>query len=168
MSFDDIYKLHYNELRRFGRQFNISSQLIEDLIQETYLRFYLELKKNIVFENPRAWLYKVFINLFKNHLESGKREIIKIGLQKEFSNITNDIHEDFVIDEQKRIVLTMLDQLSEKEKTLLLLYNSGLSYSEMAQIMEVNPASIGQMLVRAIEKLKNELKIHYHEMFEQN
>jgi RNA polymerase sigma-70 factor (ECF subfamily) len=60
----------------------------------------------------------------------------------------------------------MLDQLSEKEKNLLLLYHNGFSYLEMAEILEINPASIGQMLVRAIKKLKNELKTHYHEMFE--
>jgi hypothetical protein len=38
----------------------------------------------------------------------------------------------------------------------------------MAEILRINPNSIGKTLVRAIDKLKETLKTHYHEMFEQN
>jgi RNA polymerase sigma-70 factor (ECF subfamily) len=166
MSFDEIYNLHYKELKRYGRQFNITPELNDDLIQETFLRFYLELKKNVVFDNPRAWLYKVLINLFKTHIAKEIKGKENPDYLVDSPNTTNDLHEEFVISEKQRIVIKMLDQLSEKEKNLLLLYHNGFSYLEMAEILEINPASIGQMLVRAIKKLKNELKTHYHEMFE--
>lgn len=48
----------------------------------------------------------------------------------------------------------MLNKLQEKEKDILLLYHNGFSYAEMAEIMEINPNSVGKTLVRAIEKLK--------------
>ena len=64
MAFDEVYRKHYHELRRFGRQLNVSAEKSEDMTQETFLRFYLEIQKDIVFENPRAWLYKVYLNLF--------------------------------------------------------------------------------------------------------
>jgi RNA polymerase sigma-70 factor (ECF subfamily) len=166
MPFNEIYHTHYRELRRFGRQFNISPELTEDLIQETFLRFYLELKNKVVFDNPRAWLYKVLINLFKTHLAKEKRAMNNIASLKAGMNKPFDLHEEFVISEKQKIVFKMLEQLPERDKTLLLLYHSGLSYSEMAEAMAINPSSIGTMLVRAIAKLKNELKTRYHEMFE--
>lgn len=166
MSFDKIYYQHYHELRRFGHQFRISPEKIEDLIQETFLRFYLEVKKSVVFDNPRAWLYKVLLNLFKTNLAKEKRELKNSNYLKEEGDTSSDIQDEYIINEKQRIVYKMLRQLCEKEKTILLLYNMDFSYSEIAEIMDINPNSVGKMLVRTIKKLKNELKIHYHEMFE--
>lgn len=164
MSFDEVYRKHYHELRRFGRQLNVSAEKCEDLTQETFLRFYLEVKKNIIFENPRAWLYKVFLNLFKTDLYTTKREQIDSELLVRSDAF--DLHEEYSIIEKQRIVLEMLDRLKEKDKEILLLYHQGLSYAEMAEILEINPNSVGKTLVRAIEKLKITLKSEYYEMFE--
>ncbi len=166
MSFDEVYRKHYHELRRFGRQLNVSVEKCEDLTQEAFLRYYLELKKNVVFDNPRAWLYKVFLNLFKTHINSTKNELRDSELLVRAEEPSGDLQEEYTKNEKQRIVLEMLDQLTKKEKELLLLYHNGFSYSEMAEIMEINPNSVGKTLVRAIERLKKTLKIQYHEMFE--
>jgi len=166
MSFDEVYRKHYHELRRFGRQLNVSVEKCEDLTQEAFLRYYLELKKDVVFDNPRAWLYKVFLNLFKTHINSTKNELRDSELLVRAEEPSGDLQEEYTKNEKQRIVLEMLDQLTKKEKELLLLYHNGFSYSEMAEIMEINPNSVGKTLVRAIERLKKTLKIQYHEMFE--
>jgi len=166
MSFDEVYRKHYHELRRFGRQLNVSVEKCEDLTQEAFLRYYLELKKDVVFDNPRAWLYKVFLNLFKTHINSTKNELRDSELLVRAEEPSGDLQEEYTKNEKQRIVLEMLDQLTKKEKEFLLLYHNGFSYSEMAEIMEINPNSVGKTLVRAIERLKKTLKIQYHEMFE--
>jgi len=166
MSFDEVYKKYYNELRRFGCQLNISIEKSEDLVQETFLRFYNELKKDVVFENPRAWLYKVFLNLFKTHLNSGKIELNDAEILVKAEERNFDLQAEYIRNEKQRIVIEMLEQLTKKEKEILLLYHNGFSYAEMAEVLEINPNSVGKTLVRAIERLKETLKIHYHEMFE--
>lgn len=168
MSFDEVYTKYYNELRRFGRQLNLSDVQCEDLTQETYLKFYIELQKDVAFKNPRAWLYRVYLNLFRTHYALVK----KVTGSQETFQITempgNDINEEFDRNEKHRIVIEVIETLNAREKEILLLYNNGLSYSEMAEILEINPNSVGTTLVRAIEKLKQTLKIHYNEMFEQS
>jgi RNA polymerase sigma-70 factor (ECF subfamily) len=168
MTFNEVYIKHYNELRRFGRQLNISSELIEDLVQETFLRFYLELKKGISFENPRAWLYKVFLNLFKTDFSSNRIEVADSQGLRRVDEPVSDFQEEYTKNEKQRIVIEVLDQMEKKDKEILMLYNNGFSYAEMAEVLEINPNSVGKTLVRAIEKLKETLKIQYHEMFEQN
>jgi RNA polymerase sigma-70 factor (ECF subfamily) len=168
MFFDDVYKKYYNELRCFGHQMNISPEKSEDFTQETFLKFYLETKKNIEFKNPRAWLYKVYLNLARTcfnseALKKNKQEILS-GSQAQMT----DLHKEYSRNEKQRIVFEMLDKLTEKEKAILILYNHGFSYSEMAEVLEINPNSVGTTLVRAIERLKETLRVHYHEMFEQN
>jgi RNA polymerase sigma-70 factor (ECF subfamily) len=166
MSFEEVYRKYYHELRRFGRQLNLSADKCEDLTQETFLRFYNELKKEVEFENPRAWLYKVYLNQFNTVYNSQKFETNKADSELFSIAPSVDFQEEYSKDERKRIVFEMLDKLDERGKSILILYNNGLSYSEMAEILEINPKSVGTILVRAIEKLKVALKIQYHEMFE--
>jgi RNA polymerase sigma factor, sigma-70 family len=168
MSFDEVYKKHYKELRILSRRLNISSEKRDDLIQETFLRFYLELEKNVEFINPRAWLYKVFLNLFKTQVNSEKRVIQNDGEPEGLADNVYDLQAEYINNEKEHIVIESLNRLPLKDSEILLLYNNGFSYAEMAEIMEINPNSVGTTLVRAIEKLKGVLKNHYHELFEQN
>jgi RNA polymerase sigma-70 factor, ECF subfamily len=168
MSFDEVYKKHYKELRLLSRRLNISSEKGDDLIQETFIRFYLELGKNVEFNNPRAWLYKVFLNLFKTQFASEKRVIQNTVDHKIIAEKVYDLQSEYLQNEKRHIVIEFLDKMEVKDKEILLLYNNGFSYAEMAEIMDLNPNSVGTTIVRAIEKLKAILKNHYNEMFEQN
>jgi RNA polymerase sigma factor (sigma-70 family) len=168
MLFDEVYGKYYNELRRFGHQLNLSSERSEDIIQETYLKFFLELKKGMNIKNPRAWLYKVFLNHFKNQVK--KQNLINISkLNPEHEEkLSGDINTNYVENERQQIIIKMMNQLEARDKDILLLYHKGFSYAEMADIMGMNPNSTGKTLVRAIENLKKTLKTNYHEMFEPN
>jgi RNA polymerase sigma-70 factor, ECF subfamily len=166
MSFDEVYRKYYHELRRFGRQLNLTAEKCEDLTQETFLRFYYELKKEVIFENPRAWLYKVYLNQFKTLHNSQKDKTQNPENEVIFNEPSSDFQEEYLRNERHRIVFEILDRLTDRERELLLLYNNGLSYAEMAEILEINPNSVGTTLVRAIQRLKETLKIQYHEMFE--
>jgi RNA polymerase sigma-70 factor (ECF subfamily) len=59
----------------------------------------------------------------------------------------------------------MLEKLPEENKNLLLLYHNGLKYKEIAKVLNLNPNSVGTMLVRSIDKLKQLLKTEYYELF---
>jgi RNA polymerase sigma-70 factor (ECF subfamily) len=168
MSFDEIYKAHYRELRRFSRQLNHSSEKSDDLVQETFMKFYLELRKNNSIKDPRAWLYKVLLNSFRTQFTSDKKELQIMEALNNHNDLPYEIQTDIFNGEKQKIVIKMLDTLPDSMREILVLYNNGFSYAEMAEIMDLNPASVGTTLVRAINKLKEILKLHYHEMFEQN
>jgi len=118
------------------------------------------------FENPRAWLYKVFLNLFKTNINLNRHELNNSEILVKAEERNFDLQSEYIRNEKQRIVIEMLEQLTKKEKEILLLYHNGFSYAEMAEVLEINPNSVGKTLVRAIERLKETLKIHYHEMFE--
>ncbi len=168
MLFDEIYKEYYRELRRFSLQINHSAGKSDDLVQETFIKLYLELGKNKAIKNPRAWLYKVLLNSFRTQFTSEK---IEIKVMEELDNqnkLAYDPRDDLASEEKQEILFKMLDTVPDNIREILVLYNNGFSYAEMAEIMDINPASVGTTLVRAINKLKEILKLHYHEMFEQN
>ena len=168
MLFDEVYKKYYTELTRFSKQLNHSTDKSEDLVQETFIKYYLELRRENSIKNPRAWLYKVLLNSFKTQSAGEKRELQIMETLDDQNDMPYDLQIDFFNGEKQEIVLKVLDTLPDNVREILLLYNNGFSYAEMAEIMDIYPASVGTTLVRAINKLKEILKLHYHEMFEQN
>ena len=132
------------------------------------MKFYMELNKGVIFRNPRAWLYKVYLNQLRTHCNSRENESGNIETRMNRGDLSADLSEEFAKEEKRRIVFEMLNEMSDKERAILLLYNQGFSYAEMADVLEINPNSVGTTLVRAINRLKETLKIHYYEMFEQN
>lgn len=166
MKFEEIYKLYYNEMKRFAFQLNVYDTEKDDLVQDIFVKLYYEFKRKIIIENPRAWLYKAMLNKARTIHKTTK---IHTDIEKEvFLNKNNqtDLNIEFEIDEKKKIVLDTINKMEEKDKEILLLYHDGFSYSEIAEITGINYSSVGTTLVRAIQKIKNVLKIQYNEMFE--
>ena len=164
MSFKKTYYKYYPELVRYGRQLNVNEVDIEDLVQETFMKYHVELSKDVVFENTRAWLYKVLLHqvINKNNEKSLHESKIK---HLRMQNADNGIIESIEKQERNELVFQVLDQLPENEKNLLLLYHNGLKYKEIAEVLDINPNSVGKLLVRSIAKLKQLLKTDYHELF---
>ena len=63
------------------------------------------------------------------------------------------------------MVFGLLDKMPEKERQLLYLYHEGLSYNEMAEVLDMNPKSVGKTLARAIHKFQSILKEQHYELF---
>jgi DNA-directed RNA polymerase specialized sigma24 family protein len=64
--------------------------------------------------------------------------------------------------EQRRNVRAVLAELKPNCARLLLLRNAGFSYRELAQVLEINPASVGKLLLRSMADFEQK----YREMYE--
>lgn len=164
MSFKEVYEKYYPGLVRFGLQLNVNRVDAEDLVQETFLRYHVAISKDLVLDNSRAWLYKVMLNLVLTRRSTQNLHDARIkNSQVAQSNISEE--EALARRERRELVFQVLKQLPDKEKNLLLLYHNGLKYKEIAEVLELNPNSVGTLLVRAIDKLRSLLKRDYHELF---
>ena len=162
MTFKEVYEKYYPGLVRFGLQLNEDRVDVEDLVQETFLRYHVAISKDVVLENTRAWLYKVMLNLAITGKSTRSLHNARIQNFQE-SQTKTDEEEAQARKERRKLVFQVLEQLPAKEKNLLLLYHNGLKYKEIAEVLELNPASVGTLLVRAIDKLRLLLKRDYHE-----
>ena len=166
MNFEEIYIRHYKKLYSFAYQCTLSKQDSEDLVHESFTRLLKEFQAGTEINNAQAWLYKVLINLINSSKNRSKHrfEIIRKNNSKELAD--KDIQNDYLLNEKKRIISDELKQMPANERSLLILYNRGLKYDEIAQILDMNPSSVGTTLARAIVKFRNTLKTKYDELFE--
>lgn len=62
--------------------------------------------------------------------------------------------DDVLAVERRALVRRALDELSERERTMLLLREEGYSYRELALALDVTESGVGTMLVRAREAFR--------------
>jgi RNA polymerase sigma-70 factor (ECF subfamily) len=150
-SFDELFLEHYD--RVYGILFRLvgTRDEAEDLAQEVFLKLHQNPPRSS--ENMAGWLYRVATNMGYNALRSRKRRwswqrwLIKDEPAK-------DPLERVVANETTVAVRVALAKLPPQQGQLLLLRQMGLSYAELADACDINPASVGKQLSRAIAKFR--------------
>ena len=129
----------------------------EDLAQETFLRLFRSLPQGNFAggragdsaHNVRAWLYRVATNLAYNAVRGNRRR----EQREERASASGPAPQDpSVVAERSSdcyAVRRVLASLPERQSKLLLLRHAGLSYRELAEALDVAPASVGTLLARA-------------------
>lgn len=123
----------------------------EDVVQNT---FYKLLKSDVLFENDkhiRRWLIKVAINECKSLWRSfWHKNVIS------FDDL--DCEPEFIELRQKEVFNEVM-KLPHKYRTVLYLYYyEGYSCDEVAEILGITPTNVQTRLMRARDKLKEQLK----------
>jgi RNA polymerase sigma-70 factor, ECF subfamily len=95
-----------------------------------------------------AWLCRVALNRGYNALRGERRERARFGRMAE-PDPQADPHAELLRAEDRVRVRAALARLPERQSKLLLLRYSGLSYAEIAAIVDVAPGSVGTLLARA-------------------
>jgi len=98
----------------------------------------------------------VAANLCRNHIKKTVNNRNK--LSREFNEEQVSHKPDYQRKERIELIRTALEQMHTRDRLILQLYMDGLSYTEMADVMEMNVNSIGKTLSRAINKVSALLK----------
>lgn len=124
----------------------------EDLALETFLRLYQKPPLQEDGFNPGGWLHRVATNLGLHSIRSWKRrERYELSAGK---HALEEAPEDrpaeiLAQEEERRLARLALAKMNGRQSQLLILRQSGSSYKEIAEALDLAPASIGPLLVRA-------------------
>lgn len=140
-----------------------------DVSQEAFLKAYRALPK---FRGDSAfytWMYRIAINTAKNHLVAARRRPLEhateISEPEEFdwhaSMQDKDSPESQVIgDELRQTVERTLDELPEDLRVAITLRElDGLTYEEIAQVMECPIGTVRSRIFRAREAIDQKIKL---------
>ena len=162
--FDEMFTQHYPALFRYGKRIIDDSILVEDAIQNVFVRLW-EKRDTLEINSYSAYL-----------LASLRREILSLVNEnrKETDTISfiQDVEirfEDYDFLEQreakrllKQKISTILNNLSSRQREIIYLhFYEGKPYKDIANILDVNYQSVVNNLHRAfskIRKVENEKK----------
>ena len=122
----------------------------QDLALETFYR--LSAKPAVESEQMTGWLYRVATNLGLNALRARRRRqrYEQAACEQDFLlHPPLDPAQEAERRVERQLVRQALAQMPPRQAQLLLLRQAGFSYQELAQALELNPASVGKLLSRA-------------------
>lgn len=147
----DLYRSTYGDLVRFLHRKVWDEARAEDLAQEAFVRALREEP-----ERPRAFLFTVAANLARDEARTVIRRKKHLTLLKgEAAGRTapDDPEKEAVREERRRRVRRALDELADRDREILLLWDAGMNYKEISKETGLAVGAVGTTLARARKRL---------------
>lgn len=161
-SFGVLVGRYEAKLIRYGRKFLSEARDIEDLVQDVFIKAYVNLQSFDPRRMFSPWIYRIAHNTFINALHAHRRlPVIPFDfdtfLPRLFAPETTDRE---AREREVRAMLDQgLDQLDEKyREVLVLFYYEDLDYQAIADILHIPVSTVGVRLNRAKAFLKNHVR----------
>ncbi len=132
----------------------------EEILQETFLRFWVYLRQGEKIENPRALLYKIANNLIIDDSRKKKEQSLDKILETEenFDPASSD-HENL---EKLILVKSILEELKileEADRNLIIMrFVDDLDPKEIALILGISANNVSVKINRALKIIKEKFK----------
>ncbi|MEZ4415557.1 MAG: sigma-70 family RNA polymerase sigma factor [Gemmatimonadota bacterium] len=151
MDWADLYRAVFPDLVRYLHRKVWDEERAHELAQEVFVRALREEP-----ERPRAWLFTVAANLARDEIRTvvrRKKHLTLLKGEMETQTVGND--PDSVLERSQRNldVRAALESLSERDREILLLWDAGFGYGEIAEQTGLAPGAIGTTLARARRRL---------------
>ncbi len=145
----DVYRTTYRALVRFLYRKVWDTERAEDLAQEAFARALVHKP-----ENARGWLFVVAANLARDEARKAARERRHLTLlESEPSAVSHAPDKELEAAADCARVRAALERLTPRDREVLLLWDSGLSYEEVAAQTGLARGAIGTTLARARRRL---------------
>lgn len=148
VAFEDLFLRYSPQVYRAVFRLVGSPEAAEDILQETFLTLYHQPPQRPMQAPLVAWLCRVALNRGYNLLRGTQREEQRLA-GWDIAPMAQDPAQVAIRREEQLEVRSALARLPERQSRLLLLRHAGLSYAEIAAVLEVAPGSIGTLLIRA-------------------
>lgn len=148
IAFDCLFLRYHTQVFRVAYGLVGRREEAEDLAQETFLELYRNAPTLDRDPTLLPWLCRVALNKGYNALRGERRERERVERWAVMPDQVDPAAEVLRSEEQAK-VREVLRAMPDRQSKLLLLRHAGLSYGEIASVIEVAPGSVGTLLVRA-------------------
>jgi RNA polymerase sigma-70 factor, ECF subfamily len=162
-SYSSLVRKYQSKVINMAFGFVRNRETADDLAQEIFIKAYVSLKKFQFKSGFGTWLYRIAVNHCKDYLRSQqKMKTVPFDAAAEKSVIKGD---DSMERDQRRtedqiegLVQRGIMALPEKYKTMITLRDiQGLSYDEIAKILNLSAGTVDSRIHRARKMLRKKL-----------
>ena len=159
-AFSEIYEEFADVLFAYGRKITHDRELLKDCIQDLFYNLHAY---NIHLQHPEYLEFYLFRSLKndiirkvrKNFTEASLTEegMFQFDLKFQLEEDSNDIEPDEIRVEALRKILLKIDP--QKRELLFLKFSTGLNYSEIGELVGMNPDAVKKQVYRTLDSLRN-------------
>ncbi|HZL10085.1 MAG TPA: sigma-70 family RNA polymerase sigma factor [Prolixibacteraceae bacterium] len=157
-----IYEDNYASLYNYGIKFSNDNGLIKDLIHELFIELINSGSKLSNTDNIRFYLLKALRNKLLKQLSENSKFTNKFEESTGF-NLIDSIESQLIKEEIEQQlhnqIITAINKLSLKQQEIVYLrFYNDISYLEIAALFDVNIQTVRNLMNRAINSLKEDLR----------
>jgi len=158
VDFETVFHSHQAPLFRYVVRLVGDADLAADVVQESFVRL---LSHPLPAAEARRWLFTVATNLVRDDARMRARRQRLLAERYDQSDLAGDPipvpDEELMRSDRIVAARKALDQLSERDCQMLLMREEGFRYSEIAEVINVAPGSVGTLLARALRRFAKAL-----------
>lgn len=160
-SFKEIYYKHYMFLYNYGIKTSAEENLVEDCLQDLFLKLWKNRENLGEVISVKAYLYRAYVRLLFESLKKSRRVINFNELEGETE--TSSIEEKMINNqwqtECKNQLNKALNQLSKRHRQVLQLhYLEGLSYKQIEEILPIKYQAIRNYVHEGLKAMRKKME----------
>ena len=146
-----------NDLYKICKMRITSDDEIDDIIQDTMIQTFKNIKKLKDPSKFKSWIISILINNCNHYyMKKNRRKIVSI--EDNLNDCENKLYENNIDDiESDMNFYQLLSNLNYEERIIIILYYSEqFTFKEISQILKISDNTVKSRLYRAKNKIKNE------------
>lgn len=147
------------KLLRYARKFLLFNETGEDLVQDVFIKAYVNLNSFNAEKRFSPWLYRIAHNEFINELKRrGRAPLPFFDTDTIFPHpVANETSDGPTQDaETKRMLDAVIGELSPKyREPLLLCFFEEMSYEDIADVLQIPTSTVGVRIKRGKDRLRD-------------
>lgn len=149
-------------LQPFALKFTKSADAAEEIIQDTFLRVWLNRDKIEGVENVKAWLYRYASNECLNYLRKALNQAKAIdNMEIDHPKQSNITTETINLNDINALVTEAVDKLPQQRKKIYQMSrNEGMNIPEIAEALDLSPNTVKNALVISLKTIREYLNKH--------
>jgi len=154
-AFTEIYQYYAQPTYSFILRMTENVKVSEDLLQETFIKFYTATRQDLLVTNIRGYLLMIARNLSLNWRRDERPTVSIEDILPEIEGHQQTLEQDDLLN----LINLALDLLElEYREAFILKYYQGYSYEEMSRITGDTIPTLKNRVWRAKEKIQNSLR----------
>ena len=157
-AFTDLFNLFLPKLYPFILKLTRSESVVEEIIQETFIKVWLNRDKLAEIENPGGWVFTVAANKCYDHLRARALKDNLFVSATDGPAGSNSTHEWLDLKELKRLIELAVNDLPEQRKKIYRMSrDQGKTIREIADALQLSPHTVKNTLVISLKFIREYL-----------
>jgi len=159
--YEHLYQLLCNPLIHFSASIIGSFHLAEEIVSDVFISIWQKRQQLVHVENPRVYLYVATKNLTLNALQKTKQQILSYdALHADALAIVPDIEGQMISSQVAQKIENAIRGLPTRCQLIFrLIKMDGLSYKEVANLMDISPKTVDAQLTIAVKKVADTIRL---------
>ncbi len=160
-AYSEVYQYYYNRYYNYGKKFSEDHALLEDTVQETLITIWDKRKSITKIEYVSSYFFSVFRNRLLDRIKENSRlELVEAETREpEFSIEKIIIDKEIEADLKAQMNQAIQSLTPRQREAIFLMFYEGLSYNEVAILLEITTKATYKIMARALAQLKELIKL---------